>query len=97
MEKISLEGRRRAQKEWHTGGEVENAWEKTDCRIYQCGASSTGPCHELLSNVNSGNKILLEEDPCTVRGETFEAGQYTQLFQWYFLLLQKGTGQRGSR
>ena len=40
-----------------------------------------GPCHEPLHNVNSGNRILLEEDPCTVRGETFGARQYIQLFQ----------------
>ena len=43
IEKISLEGRRRAQKERHTGGEVENAWEKADYRF-----TNVEPCQRDL-------------------------------------------------
>ena len=57
--------------------------ERIDCGIYQSEGHS-GPCHAPLSDVNSGNKTLLEEDPSTVRGHKFEAGQYIQLFQWFF-------------
>ena len=51
---------------------------------WKAGGEPQKSCHAPLSDVNSGNKTLLEEDPSTVRGHKFEAGQYIQLFQCFF-------------